>query len=246
MSVPTLLALETSTDVCGVAVHHEGAVQASLSVFKPRAHAAHLLPLVQQALAVTGLTPADLNVVAVSAGPGSFTGLRIGVSAAKGLAQATGAALVAVPTLAALAWRGGSTRPDSHVVLVAQRARKDELYLGAYLSDPEHHALEPVWPARAIVVAEVGPLLQALPTVPVIVMGGGRALLAPALEHMDPPVQSLPDRLTYRASAEAVAVLGMQRFEAGLVESVSSFEPAYLKPFVAKKPSHSAFDRLPF
>ncbi|MEO1077246.1 MAG: tRNA (adenosine(37)-N6)-threonylcarbamoyltransferase complex dimerization subunit type 1 TsaB, partial [Bacteroidota bacterium] len=97
------LGIETATDVCSVALLEDDAVLAEASLRLPRQHAARLMPLVRDVLAHTGRATTDLDLVSVSEGPGSYTGLRIGVSTAKGLCLATGAALVGVGSLDALA-----------------------------------------------------------------------------------------------------------------------------------------------
>src|SRR5690554_576977 len=98
-----LLAIETATNVCSVAVAQSGRLRAEISLSRPRAHAEHLVPMIQDALRYADVRADQLQVVAVSSGPGSYTGLRIGVSTAKGLAEAVEAALVGVPTLMGLA-----------------------------------------------------------------------------------------------------------------------------------------------
>jgi tRNA threonylcarbamoyladenosine biosynthesis protein TsaB len=93
-------------------------------------HAAQLLPLAQQAVAAVGATFADVSRIGVGVGPGTFTGLRIGVATARALAQSTGAELAAISTLDALAEAAGSDRP----VLAVLDARRGEAFAAAYIA----------------------------------------------------------------------------------------------------------------
>jgi len=131
-----LLAIETATDVCAVALlasptsRFDGdRVVATRQTDVPRAHAARLAPMIAEVLGDAGIAARDLDTVAVSVGPGSFTGLRIGIGTATGLALATGAALVPVPTLDALALAAraaGVTGP----LLAVVPSRRGEVFVG--------------------------------------------------------------------------------------------------------------------
>jgi tRNA threonylcarbamoyladenosine biosynthesis protein TsaB len=125
-----LLALDTSTEWCSVAVG-DGRLWHALDEHVVHAHSERLLPLVTAALAEAGWTLAALDGIAFGAGPGSFTGIRIGCGVAQGLALGIDRPLVPVPTLAALAhvaWRTlGAAR-----VLACLDARMREVYVAAY------------------------------------------------------------------------------------------------------------------
>lgn len=164
-----LLAIETATDVCAVALlaaptsRPDGArVVASRRTDTPRAHAARLAPMIAEVLSEAGLAARELRTVAVSVGPGSFTGLRIGIGTATGLALATGAALVAVPTLDALvaAARDAGVPGDLLAVLPSRRG---EVYVGGDGEPPRAVATDalPTLLARAPVTV-VGPAVASL------------------------------------------------------------------------------------
>jgi tRNA threonylcarbamoyladenosine biosynthesis protein TsaB len=104
MNGPGLI-LETSGRVGRVGVAVNGVVAAETLLDETRRHARDLAPAVSDVLARTGVTPKDVRTVAVSVGPGSFTGLRVGIASAKAFAYATGCDLVAVPTFEAIAWQ---------------------------------------------------------------------------------------------------------------------------------------------
>ncbi|MCC7439802.1 MAG: tRNA (adenosine(37)-N6)-threonylcarbamoyltransferase complex dimerization subunit type 1 TsaB [Armatimonadetes bacterium] len=99
-----LAAIETTGDTCGIALFEGNQLLAELHVALPRAHDRLLATLFQQSLDVVGKPAADLSAIAVSTGPGSYTGIRIGVSFAIGLALGTGVPIIPVPTLDAIAY----------------------------------------------------------------------------------------------------------------------------------------------
>ena len=129
-----ILGIETSTPVCGVALVDSEWVVAEYTLDAGVGHAERLLPMVRRILEDAGLQPSDLDGVAVAAGPGSFTGLRIGMSTAKGLCLASDLPLLAVPTLEGLALRMASAGLPVCSML---DARRGEVYAGVYGLDGE-------------------------------------------------------------------------------------------------------------
>jgi tRNA threonylcarbamoyladenosine biosynthesis protein TsaB len=162
-----ILGLDTSTLTSGIAVVDDGVLLAEAR-HDASAHKSDLLVAIDDVCKRAGVAPLELDAVAVGAGPGSFTGLRIGMATAKGIAFATGKPLWAVSSLAALAYDGfielagtGGIRP-SGVIVAALDARKGEVYAGCYRvgAEPElsligeERVLAPA--ALAAWVAEVG------------------------------------------------------------------------------------------
>ena len=98
-----ILSIETSTSICSVAIHERGALLALAEIKEPGAHAEKLLDLVDAAMKQAELRMSDLEAVAVSQGPGSYTGLRIGVSTAKGIAYALVIPVIGITSLHAMA-----------------------------------------------------------------------------------------------------------------------------------------------
>ena len=133
--LPLVLALDTATTCCAVALTQglgeEGRVLASLSLNSRITHSRRLLTAVDWLMKESAVDWDDLTGVAVGLGPGSFTGLRIGLATAKGMAVAAGLPLSGVPTLDALAWNCFGERP----VCAVLDARKKEVYCGWYLPD---------------------------------------------------------------------------------------------------------------
>ena len=131
--MPKILALDTSTDACSVALACDGEITEEFALL-PREHTQRLLPMVDSVLGAQGLTLRDLDAIAFGRGPGSFTGLRICLGIAQGLAFGANLPLVPVSTLAAMA--AGAYRTalvaDTQPVLVALDARMSEVYWGLY------------------------------------------------------------------------------------------------------------------
>lgn len=126
-----LLAIETSTEACSVALMHRGRVIAR-SEIAPRRHAELVLPMADALLAEAGLTRRMLDGIAVGRGPGAFTGVRLAVSLAQGMALGLDLPVVPVSSLAALAWDA----PDNGApVLALIDARMGEVYVGTFVRD---------------------------------------------------------------------------------------------------------------
>lgn len=235
-----ILGLETARSVCGVAVEVDGEPAASMTLLRPRSHAERLVPMVVETLSRADLTPRDIDAVAVSAGPGSYTGLRIGVSTAKGLCVGTGARLVGVSTLAAYArtvatWviaRGES--PNQ--VAVAIGSRSGEVYFGAFDGDDLSEIMMPT----ILTDEEAVAWLARESSNGTIALGGDAAsrLVANA-----GPLAGIRE-IHHLARASDVAALGRMALERGQEDDLDQFEPYYLKDYIARRPSGTVFDRL--
>ncbi len=238
--MPTLLALETATDVCSVAVMQEGRLTVDLTLTRRRAHAENLAPMIEAALQMAGVAPSALDAVAVSAGPGSYTGLRIGVSTAKGLALATGARLIGVPSLEALAASAALQGAAGDAVCTLFNARRDEVYAAVYRIGDDG-AVEQLAKTAAVAVEALAAWLPAS-TGRLWLVGEGAPVAAPVLAPaadvhvLDPTV--------FAPSARWVARLAQPRLDAATFDDLAAFEPFYLKAFVAKKPKGSIFEKL--
>lgn len=181
----TILALSTSTPHASVALVEGDRVLASLSYDDPRGHAERIFALVDDALAAAGRTRADVRLVACDIGPGSFTGVRIAVASAKGIALGLGVPLAGVVSLEAMAASARSSAAPCSLVAAAIDAKKDELYLAVYDGD------SPLLPPSHVPVAEVAgrvasvvagrPFVSVVdaPTFAAFAPGAERALVAP-------------------------------------------------------------------
>ncbi|MNM87459.1 tRNA threonylcarbamoyladenosine biosynthesis protein TsaB [compost metagenome] len=157
-----LLALDTSTAVLGVAVTEEGKLLHEINASGERNHSVHLLPIIEQALQASGTDASMLSGVAVGLGPGSYTGTRIAVTAAKTLAWAWKVPVVGISSLHALAWGGYAAVQEKQAAATAEQAaetdgfgpdwiiplldaRRGQVYTGLFASGGLHapHRLEP-------------------------------------------------------------------------------------------------------
>jgi tRNA threonylcarbamoyladenosine biosynthesis protein TsaB len=231
-----LLAIETATDVCSVALFDGARAIGLAEVLRPRAHASTLTPLVRDVLAQAERTTDDVTAIAVSAGPGSYTGLRIGASTAKGLAWAHGTTLVAVPSLEALAFGCQDVLAPSDLLVTAFRSRRGEVYTAAFRRDD---TLESVAEAAALPLDDLPDWLPASDGT-LWIAGEAGAVVADAL----PVAGRVLDPSRFRPSALYVGALGAMKLVAGDTADIASFEPDYLKDFVAKR-GGSIFERLP-
>lgn len=212
-----ILALETSTEFCSVALWHDGSVLEA-GRLAGQTHSALVLPMVRSLLAEAGVGMTDLDAIAFGAGPGSFTGVRIAVAVAQGLAFAHDTPVVPVAGLAALAEDCGAPR-----VLACLDARMGELYLGAYERRPDG------WSG---VIAPCLARPDALPGAMGRFTGVGsgfarhpEALAAAyALDAVD---------ATVHPRARAVAVLGAAAYAAGAGIRADEAAPLYLRDKVA-------------
>lgn len=142
-----LLALDTSTEACSVALHYNGQITAIDEVC-PQQHSKRILPMIDQLLAEAELSVSQLDGIVFGRGPGSFTGVRIGVAVAQGLAFGADLPLYGISTLAAMAQTAYRLHNATQVI-AAIDARMSEIYLAAYQLDAQQR-MQPVTPEQAI------------------------------------------------------------------------------------------------
>jgi tRNA threonylcarbamoyladenosine biosynthesis protein TsaB len=213
-----VLGVETSTPAGGVALL-EGERLVGEYVLDARAtHSERLMPTVDRLLHDAGWSARDLEGLAVAVGPGSFTGLRIGLSTVKGLALALGVPIAAVPTLeavaAALPW---AALPVCPVI----DARKGEVYCSLYRWDGVRMRQE--WDYLALRPADLAARLEE----PVILVGDGADSVASPWARHVPPSRRLPSPAT-------VAWLGGERLRAGRAVPAADVVPIYIRPSEAE------------
>lgn len=124
----TILAIDTSTPILKIGAYTQRLIQATI-VQPPLTHAEHIIPAIEETLRNANLTPADIRLIAAAQGPGSFTGLRIGIATAKGLSIALGIPIVLVPTLD---FYGFAYRELNGIVVPVIDARKHRIYCARY------------------------------------------------------------------------------------------------------------------
>jgi tRNA threonylcarbamoyladenosine biosynthesis protein TsaB len=219
-----VLGIETATTVCAAALVRGGRVISESLLDAGRVHAEKLMGQIASVLGPGGA--GSLGGVAVSIGPGSFTGLRIGVSVAKGIAFAGNIPIVGVPTLEALALHAAETaRMESGVrLLAALDARRDEVY--CQLFDVTESGPVPLWDARDMTL---GALMEELHGSEARVTGEGAAkvLSWPGAAATLTAVRGE----SLRSSAGSVGRLGEILLLAGKGDDPSALEPRYIKDF---------------
>ena len=152
-----ILSIDSSTPVAGIAVSDGMQLRGEITLNTKNTHSEKLMPLVQQLLEETDLTVKDLDAVAVTQGPGSFTGLRIGMATAKGLAQGAGKQLIAVPTLDCLAY---NLVHYPGIICPIMNAQKKQVYTAIYRSTND--GLKRLSDYQAIAVEQLAEQLKAL------------------------------------------------------------------------------------
>jgi tRNA threonylcarbamoyladenosine biosynthesis protein TsaB len=224
-----VLGIETATAACTVGLVENDELLAELTLHVPRAHSVRLMPLIAQAFAEAGKTPADLAGVAVGVGPGSFTGLRIGLATAKALAWSQGVPTLAVDTLGTLA---AGVAPLPGLVLTLLDAKRDDVFGALYRTGPGG--------VTTLVAPALAPISQAQdwvrehgrPGEALLLAGDAATLHAgrtgwPVAPQVLPAEQRLP-------RGGVVARLGLALLRAGRTTDPVQLAPVYLRPSAAE------------
>lgn len=225
--MPCILNIETSTDVCSVAVSQNGACIFNREDYSGPNHSVRLGVFIDEALAYIDSRDIPLEAVAVSCGPGSYTGLRIGVSMAKGICYGRGVKLIAVPTLELLAVPVllYNDLEDDTLLCPMLDARRMEVYAGIY-----DRALREVRPVQADIV-DSDTYREYLDKNKICFFGNGACKCIETINH--PNATLIKD---IKPLAANMFPLADKRMAEGRFEDVAYFVPFYLKDFVAKTP----------
>ncbi|MBP3662370.1 MAG: tRNA (adenosine(37)-N6)-threonylcarbamoyltransferase complex dimerization subunit type 1 TsaB [Bacteroidales bacterium] len=232
-----IILIETSTALCSVALAEDGAVTAYRESSEPKAHASLTAVFVQEVLAERGVTLADCDAVCVSMGPGSYTGLRVGVSTAKGLCFGSGKPLLAVGTLDTLVAQAGEipgqagndgSSPYSFLIPMID-ARRMEVYAavwGRAAAGECGHCMKQITETAPVIVDE-NSFAEYLEQGPVLFIGDGAGKCADVIKH--------PNAHFCQCHPKASSMLSpaLEALRAGNFKDVAYFEPFYLKEFVA-------------
>ena len=245
-----LILIETSTALCSAALAEDGVITAYRESSAPKAHASLTAVFIQEMLEEKGLTIADCDAVCVSKGPGSYTGLRVGVSTAKGLCFGSGKPLIAIGTLDILTAQAQEASSEtgiadtsetviadltgnpSHIVPMID-ARRMEVYAATFKrsdAPADHSEATP----RYTQVTETAPAIidetsytDLLNEGPVLFIGDGAGKCADVIKHPNATfIQCWP-------KASAMLQPALRAYREHRFEDVAYFEPFYLKEFVA-------------
>jgi tRNA threonylcarbamoyladenosine biosynthesis protein TsaB len=220
-----ILAVETSTDACSAALFIDGDIQEKFAI-SPKEHTKLILPMIDQLMADAGLRPQQLDAVALSRGPGSFTGVRIAGGVVQGIAFGADVPVVPVSTLAAIAQDFFNHHPDVYVAFTAMDARMAEIFWGVYtrnaLGLAELTGAEAVTPANAVLYPET----------PGYGVGSGWAVYAEILsQRLGTLLQGTVADIWPHAAC--IAQLGAYGYANGQAVAVEDAMPVYLRDKVA-------------
>ena len=232
-----IILIETSTALCSAAIAENGAITAYRESSAPKAHASLTAVFIQEMLQERGLTLAECDAVCVSMGPGSYTGLRVGVSTAKGLCFGAGKPLIAVGTLDTLVAQASSVIPSEvegssfRFIIPMIDARRMEVYSAVFSScHPEHSEGSPSYTQiteTAPAIIDENSFAEYLEQGPCLFIGDGAGKCADVIKH--------PNAHFCQCWPKASAMLSpaIEAYNAKRFEDVAYFEPFYLKEFVA-------------
>lgn len=223
-----ILAIETATDVCGVAVVQNQIVIALRERAEKYVHSEKLLPMIDEALRDASISPKHIDAVAVSIGPGSFTGLRIGLSTAKGLALSLGKPVIAVPTLDALAYTffRAKGKASASVVCPMIDAKRDEAFFCFYRIDAAGVSRQSEY-----AIAPKSKIVEMAPASTIFVGDGAKGM--GVSREFDASKRFNPSLV---CSAESVGLVAESAGVKLSPEELSSLEPLYLREFIATQP----------
>ena len=212
-----IILIETSTALCSVALAEGGVVTAYRESSAPKAHASLTAVFIQELLSERELTLADCDAVCVSMGPGSYTGLRVGVSTAKGLCFGSGKPLLAVGTLDTLVAQAAS---DARFIIPMVDARRMEVYTAVFENGRQITETAPA-------IIDENSFAEYLEQGPCLFIGDGAGKCSDVIKH--------PNATFCQCWPKASAMLepALAAYKEKRFEDVAYFEPFYLKEFVA-------------
>ncbi len=221
-----ILSIDTATRICSVALHHSGKILASSQFFVEKATSQILTVAIEQLMQNAGCQLCELSAIAISKGPGSYTGLRIGTATAKGLCYALQKPLIAVNTLETMAYEVCRFFVSQGYYFCPMiDARRMEVYCAIY-----NDKLEAIEPTQAKVIDE-NSFLEILVNHKVLFFGDGAAKCQEKLSHQ-PNALFIKDVFP---SASFVGELAWKQFQEKHAEDIENFEPFYLKEFLSTK-----------
>ncbi len=215
-----ILAVDTATKSCSVAITEQDAVLGELTSVSEQTHSRHLLEMIRTVMQNAGVGMSSLDGFAVSRGPGSFTGLRIGISSIKGLAFAVNKPVVGISSLEALAQQ---SIPASNRIFPLIDARKGEVYAAVYRFTPEGLIQE-----SDEMVLSPDELLKDIDK-PCLFLGSGAVLYREVIMQKLGGLGTFARQQRHVIRASTVAALGRKRFENGEVDEVAELVPHYIR-----------------
>lgn len=224
-----IIGLDSSGLVASVAVWEDGCILAQYTTNHKKTHSQTLLPMLEQVKKMLDLDLQTVDAIAIAAGPGSYTGLRIGSATAKGLGLALDIPLIEVPTLDGLAYHLWGT---DRIVCPLMDARRGQVYAGIYRVNGE--VPEPILPQSAILLTEVLDKLNEIGE-RVVLLGDGVPVYREQIrEGLTVPYEEAPAHMN-RQSADVICTLGAKLLAEGKTVAASEHAPIYLRTSQAEK-----------
>jgi tRNA threonylcarbamoyladenosine biosynthesis protein TsaB len=221
-----ILCIETATEICSVAIAKDGQTIALAEDKLGNNHASLLHILVQKALDIAGITLQNLNAIAVSKGPGSYTGLRVGVSSVKGYCYALQIPMIAINTLQSLANGYLTNNPDYKGLICPMiDARRMEVYCALF-----DNQLAEILPTQAKIIDEHS-FQEELIKNEIVFIGNGAEKCNAKFEYSS-RLSGTKFEIGYVCNASFMSSLAQEAFDKKQFEDVAYFEPFYLKDFV--------------
>ena len=229
-SNPLILMIESSANVAGSALVKDYRVLAETMTDLKKTHSETLMPMIAGMMELAGVQPSDLDAVAVSGGPGSFTGLRIGSATAKGLALSLNVPMIHVPTLDAMAYQCPFF---VGWIVPMMDAPRNQVFTGIYRFSQEG-AFEVLRPAFAMDITELLHLIQTEGPSSVLFLGDGATAFRGQIEEILPGASFAPDFMG-KQRAGAAGCLALKMYELGQIESAEEHKPEYLRQSQAER-----------
>jgi tRNA threonylcarbamoyladenosine biosynthesis protein TsaB len=218
-----ILAIDTSQKTVSTALLSDNVIRADIFVDNGRHHSEILLPAIEEVFRLAGMEPDEVDLFAVTIGPGSFTGLRIGAATIKGLALSTGKPVVGVSTLDVLAHN--ATPVGKRMICPMLDAQKNQVYTALY-SSTESTGMEKIREER---IVDVDNWLQELEA-NILFLGDGAVKYSPLIHRCFSSAACVAEGHQNHVNAAAVAVLARDKFERGEQLDLLTFTPYYLRP----------------
>ena len=221
-----ILSIETATKVCSIALHRDGELLGSQELHVDRSHSEYLAIMIRDLLSYAGIEPKELSAVAISKGPGSYTGLRIGVSTAKGLCFGLDIPLISVNSLFAMAYEVNKYNYNGYDLCPMLDARRMEVY--CLLTD---HKLDIKQETHSRILEDTS-FNKETEESPILFFGNGMPKSRELLGKNENAF--FIDNIYPKASN--IGFLAREKFKNKDFENTVTFEPFYLKDFIATKP----------
>lgn len=241
-----ILALDSSGLVASVAVVDDDILIAEYTINYKKTHSQTLVPMLDEIKQMTELDLQTIDAIAISAGPGSFTGLRIGSATAKGLGLALNKPIVSVPTVDGLAY---NLYGSSSLVCPIMDARRNQVYTGIYTferttkdGETDSYVMKNIQEQCAVDIAEIATQLNQLNR-EVIFLGDGVPVFRDRLKELLTVPYSFAPAMMNRQSAATVAALASIYYREGKIQTAMEHEPEYLRLSQAERERKEAEEK---